>query len=46
MEDLNVLIKELEELAEELEKEQDADIYWLKYQGPLVRAAIIALQEK
>ncbi len=42
------LIEGLEELAEELDKivEHGADILWLKYQGPLVRAAIIALKEK
>jgi hypothetical protein len=40
------LIEALEELAEELEKGEDADTHWLKYQGPLIREAITALQEK
>jgi hypothetical protein len=39
------LIAELIELAEELEKGEDADTHWLKYQGPLIREAITALQE-
>jgi hypothetical protein len=39
------LIEALEELAEELEG-GDADTHWLKYQGPLIREAITALQEK
>ena len=40
------LIEALEELAEELDKGMDADPSWLKYQAPLVREAITALQEK
>jgi len=40
------LIEALEELAEELDKGNSMDILWLKYQGPLIREAITALQEK
>ncbi len=35
----------LAELAEELDKGDEADLGWLTYQGALVRKAITALQE-
>jgi hypothetical protein len=46
MAEREALLDALDELAEELEKGMDADPSWLKYQGPLVREAITALQEK
>ena len=39
------LIAELIELAEELEKGENMDPHWVKYQGPVIREAITALQE-
>jgi hypothetical protein len=39
------LLNALTELAEELDKGDEADLGWLTYQGNLVRKVITALQE-
>jgi hypothetical protein len=39
------LLNALTELAEELDKGDEADLGWLAYQGNFVRKAITALQE-
>jgi hypothetical protein len=42
--DTNTLCNALEELADELDKGDDADIFWLKSQGNIVRRAITTLR--